>query len=268
MNVSTSMSLLRHLSSASTALNTSMARLASGRRIVTAGDDAAGLVVSEKLRAQVGGWQVAARNAADGAAATATADLALGEVSTILGRMRDLAMHAASTGSTDPAGIAADQAEYDELAAELDSISSGTKFGSKALLDGSYTGQAFVVGPNGTDTVSVSLGASDAATLGVDGLDLSTGAAAAVATIDSAIDTVAGMRGSLGAAQSRFATAESVAGVIGGALSQAQSRITDVDYAAEMSALTAAQIRQESALAMLSNMHAVNASVLSLLRVR
>lgn len=126
-----------NLSVANKSVTSSIEKLSSGFRINRAADDAAGLVISEKLRSQINGTKVAIRNAQDGIGVIQTADGALNEVGNILQRMRDLAMHAAN-GGTDAAGRTADDAEYNELAAEVDRIASTTKFGTQNLLDGSF----------------------------------------------------------------------------------------------------------------------------------
>jgi flagellin len=138
-----------HLAASSAAKNTSLERLSSGFRINKAADDAAGLVISEKLQGQVNGIKVAIRNAQDGIGVIQTADGALTEVTSILHRMRDLAMHAGN-GATDEDARAADLAEYTELAAEIDRIAETTKFGATNLLDGSFT-TTFNIGATAAD---------------------------------------------------------------------------------------------------------------------
>lgn len=147
-----------NLSVANKSVTSSIEKLSSGFRINRAADDAAGLVISEKLRSQINGTKVAIRNAQDGIGVIQTADGALNEVGNILQRMRDLAMHAAS-GGTDQAGRAADQAEYTALAAEVDRIASTTKFGTQNLLDGSFgTTPAKVSGFDANNSISQTAG--------------------------------------------------------------------------------------------------------------
>lgn len=174
-NNATASSAYVNLSAANKAVTSSIEKLSSGFRINRAADDAAGLVISEKLRAQVNGTNVAIRNAQDGIGVIQTADGALNEVGNILQRMRDLAMHAGS-GATDSAGRAADQAEYNALKSEVTRISSTTKFGTQNLLDGSFgvtgaqvtgfdannsiaatAGDTFDININGTGNVTVTL---------------------------------------------------------------------------------------------------------------
>jgi flagellin len=132
----------RNLSQTNTDLGKSLEKLSSGFRINRAADDAAGLVVSEGLRAQVSGLRVATRNAQDGTSVVQTAEGALTEVHSMLRRMRDLTVQASNTGANDADARAAAQAEIDQLVAEIDRISTDTKFGQVALLDGTYGNQA------------------------------------------------------------------------------------------------------------------------------
>jgi flagellin len=133
-------SAYRNLTVTDSQLAKSLEKLSSGFRINRAADDAAGLVISEGLRAQVNGLKVATRNAQDGISVVQTAEGALNEVHSILQRMRDLAVQAANTGSADTNALNAAQSEVDALALELDRIASATKFGTKNLLDGTFGG--------------------------------------------------------------------------------------------------------------------------------
>ncbi len=189
---------LRHLSANQAAAGKSLERLSSGFRINKAADDAAGLVISEKLQSQTDGIKVAVRNAQDGIGIAQTADGALTETTSMLHRMRDLAMHA-SNGGTDADGVAADQAEADQLASEIDCIADTTKFGSTKLLDGSFDKNMNVGASDaGSDLVKVTIESGTAGegfssnNLGVQGpaagQALVLTGATAVADIDKAID--------------------------------------------------------------------------------
>jgi flagellin len=136
------MNAYRNLAVTQGDLSKSLEKLSSGLRINRAADDAAGLVISEKLRSQTNGLGVAVRNAQAGISVVQTAEGALTETTSILQRMRDLAVQAQNTGATDTTAQAAAQSEVNQLVSELDRIASTTKFGSKNLLDGSYTGAA------------------------------------------------------------------------------------------------------------------------------
>ncbi|SHI10574.1 flagellin [Ferrimonas marina] len=168
----TSMSAQHHLNSASGAGNTSMERLASGLRINSAKDDAAGLQISNRLTSQTRGLDVAMRNANDGISIAQTAEGAMQESTNILQRMRDLSIQSAN-GSNSEQDRASIQKEMTALQSELDRIADTTSFGGNNLLDGSYGTQSFQVGANANETISVSLGDVSAASLtgglGIDG---------------------------------------------------------------------------------------------------
>ncbi|MCX8053318.1 MAG: flagellin [Armatimonadetes bacterium] len=136
----------RALSGTDSALGKSIERLSSGFRINSAGDDPAGLVISEKLRAQVSGLGQAIKNAGDAVNVVKTAEGALNEVNRLLRSMRDLAIHAANTGANDAAAVAADQAQITNAIASLNKIASETMFGNRKLLDGSAGIKAYVIG--------------------------------------------------------------------------------------------------------------------------
>src|ERR1051325_9654227 len=134
------MNAYRNLTVTEGQMSKSLEKLSSGYRINRAADDAAGLSISEGLRSQVGGLKVAVRNAQDGISVVQTAEGALTEVHSILQRMRDLSVQAASGGSNDTDALAASDTEFQQLGKELDRISNTTKFGSQSLLNGSYSG--------------------------------------------------------------------------------------------------------------------------------
>lgn len=136
----------RQLAESDSSLSKTIERLSSGYKINVAADDPAGLVISEKLRAQIGGLQQAIKNAGDAVNMVKTAEAALNEVSRLLRSMRDLAVHAANTGGTDAAASAADQAQVVNALASLDKIAEETQFGQKKLLDGSAGDRAIVTG--------------------------------------------------------------------------------------------------------------------------
>ncbi|MEM1332925.1 MAG: flagellin, partial [Actinomycetota bacterium] len=169
----------RSLSTNNMSLGKSLEKLSSGFRINRAADDASGLVISQNLRAQVGGLRQATRNAQDGISVVQTAEGALGEVANILGRMRDLSVQAANSGSNDADARNAAQAEINALTAEVDRISGQTAFGGQNLLDGSYgvtagTRSAFDADGSlaftGGDDITVSVaGGSGTVTVGLSG---------------------------------------------------------------------------------------------------
>ena len=261
---------LRNLSVNETAQGKSLEKLSSGFRINRAADDAAGLVISEGLRSQVGGLKVAMRNAQDGISVVQTAEGALTEVQSILQRMRDLNVQAANLGSNSTTSLTALQDENDALTAELDRIATTTNFNGVKLLDGTFTAKTFQVGATvaAAEQISVSISGVSATLLAVNANVLSTSAGqlAAQTAIDAAITTVSGFRGKLGAAQNRFEHTINSLGVAVENLSASEARIRDADMASEMTSLTRHQIMVQAGTAMLAQANSTSQSVLSLLR--
>src|SRR5690554_8155459 len=165
-NVS-AMNAYRNLTNTQNNLSSSLEKLSSGFRINRAADDAAGLAISEGLRSQIGGLNVAIRNAQDGISVVQTAEGALNETHAILQRMRDLTVQAANTGALSDTAKGNIQAEFDQLVEGLDAIAEQTKFNGTELLDGTFDAQKFHVGADATDFIEVTIGNMDAATLGV-----------------------------------------------------------------------------------------------------
>jgi len=261
---------LRNLSVNEAAQGKSLEKLSSGFRINRAADDAAGLVISEGLRSQVGGLKVAMRNAQDGISVVQTAEGALTEVQSILQRMRDLNVQAANLGSNSTTSLTALQDENDALVAELDRIGTTTNFNGVKLLDGNYTAKVFQVGSsvNAAEQISVSISGVSSSTLavGTNVLSTSAGQLAAQTAIDAAITTVSGVRGKLGAAQNRFEHTINSLGVAVENLSASEARIRDADMAGEMTSLTRNQIMVQAGTAMLAQANSTSQSVLTLLR--
>ncbi|WP_269809427.1 flagellin N-terminal helical domain-containing protein [Kineosporia rhizophila] len=256
----------RNLSATQTSQSSSLEKLSSGYRINRAADDAAGLAISQGMQAQIGGLNVAVRNAQDAISVVQTADGALNETQAILQRMRNLAVQAASTGSQGATGAAAAQTEFDQLGQELTRISSTTTFNGQALLSGAYNG-TFQVGANEGQAVSVEITTQvDSATLGVDGLDLATGAAAAITTIDNALNTVSTTRATLGAYQNRFQHTVNNLNVAVENMTASNARIQATDMASEMVSFTQAQILSQAGTAMLAQANQQPQSILKLLQ--
>ena len=155
------MNAYRNLTVTDGQMSKSLEKLSSGFRINRAADDAAGLSISEGLRAQVGGTKVAIRNAQDGISVVQTAEGALSEVHSILQRMRDLSVQAANAGSQDSTARTAAQTEFDQLKSEIDRIGTTTSFGNTKLLDGSFGNQAGVVNGTGAGALTVVTGTND-----------------------------------------------------------------------------------------------------------
>lgn len=260
----------RNLSVTDGQMAKSLEKLSSGFRINRAADDAAGLSISEGLRAQTGGLKVAVRNAQDGISVVQTAEGALTEVHSILQRMRDLSVQASSSGSNDTDARTASDTEFKELGKELDRIANTTKFGSQALLDGNYSGDFQVdwkdiTATGGKFTVAITQ-AMDSTSLGVGSIDLVTGADAAIDSIDTAIKSVSTTRATLGAYQNRLEHTINNLNVSVENLSASESRIRDTDMAQEMVSFTRAQILSQAGTSMLAQANQAPQGVLSLLR--
>lgn len=263
----------RNLSVTQGQMSKSLEKLSSGYRINRAADDAAGLAISEGLRAQTGGLKVAVRNAQDGISVVQTAEGALTETHSILQRMRDLAVQASNDGAlTDTDKAKADE-EFQALAKELDDIASKTTFNGTKLLNGSYSSKSFQVGANAGETLTLSVGnmaASGASSLfgatGAGNISSASSASAAITAVASAIGTVSTERAKLGAVQNRLehkinnlnATIENLAA--------SESRIRDTDMAEEMVSFTRSQILLQAGTAMLAQANQSAQGVLQLLR--
>ena len=254
----------RNLGSSNMRLGKSLEKLSSGFRINRAGDDAAGLVISQKLRAEIGGLKQAARNAQDGISYVQTAEGALSEVHNMLGRMRDLAVQAAND-TNDAAARTAIDAEMDALQAEITRIGADTTFAGAAVF-GVTGGLNLQVGSEGSAGGQINV--ATVAVPGTVAIDV-TGATEARATIeliDAEIAVISASRGTLGATQNRLESTINNLQVTTENLAASESRIRDTDMAAEMVTFTKNQILQQAGTAMLGQANAVPQSVLSLLQ--
>jgi flagellin len=249
--------------------NKNMEKLSSGQRINRAGDDAAGLAISEKMRGQIRGLDMASKNSQDGISLIQTAEGALNESQAILQRMRELAVQSANdTNTTNDRN--AMQAETSQLFDEVNRIASQTQFNTKALIKSGIT-LKFQVGANSGQTITVSINKMDASTLlGVNkaGMGISTQANAnkAIANINSAINKVSLQRANLGAYQNRLEHTINNLNTSSENLSAAESRIRDVDMAKEMSEFTKNNILSQAAQSMLAQANQQPQGVLQLLR--
>lgn len=185
-----SLNTQRNLNTSSKGLDTSLQRLSTGYRINSAKDDAAGLQISNRLTSQINGLNVATRNSNDGISLAQTAEGALQQSTSILQRMRDLALQSAngSNGATERAAL---QGEVAQLQQELDRIAETTSFGGRKILDGTFGSQSFQVGANAYETINVSIGSADASRIGVNRVD-SEGIAANAGSGFSALSTAGG----------------------------------------------------------------------------
>ena len=245
-------------------------RLSTGLRISTAADDAAGLAISERLRAQVRSLGQAARNANDGISLVQTGEGALNEVSNILVRLRELAIQAAN-GSSSTQDKNTIKEEFDSLVNEVDRIAQSTDFNGVKLLDGSATAVNFQVGINtalGIDVLTVSLSPALATTLGLNTIDVGSGGdtSFAIVQLDNAINSVSQLRGQFGSLQNRLQSTIANIGVTRESLTAAESRIRDVDVAVETAELTRNSILQQASISILSQANAQPQAALALLQ--
>ncbi|KYD11755.1 flagellin N-terminal helical domain-containing protein [Caldibacillus debilis] len=259
----------RQLSFNNTQTAKNLEKLSSGYRINRAGDDAAGLAISEKMRGQIRGLEMATKNAQDGISLIQTAEGALNETHAILQRIRELAVQAANDTNTDN-DRAELQKEVDQLLQEIDRIANTTQFNTKNLLDGSLSGSGLIfhIGANQDQNVTLTISSMRASGLGVSGIDISSqsGANNAITTIDNAIDTVSSERAKLGAMQNRLEHTINNLGAAAENLTAAESRIRDVDMAKEMMEFTKNSILTQAAQAMLAQANQLPQGVLQLLR--
>jgi flagellin len=248
----------RNLEATQTSLSKSMQKLSSGLRINSAADDAAGLAISEKMRSQINGTAQAQRNAMDGISLVQTAEGAYNEMHSILQRVRELAVQA-QNGTLSSSDTTAIDQEVGQLTAELTRISGNTQFNGLAVLNGSFTLQ---VGADsgGGNQIGFTLASIDFSSLG------SAASAGAISAIDTAITSVSSARSTLGAVQNRLEHAVSNLGVYQENISAAESRIRDVDIAAETVNFTKLQILSQSGTAMLAQANSAPNNVLSLLK--
>jgi len=272
----------RQLSINTTAGGKSLEKLSSGFRINRAGDDAAGLAISEKMRGQIRGLNQAERNSQDAISLIQTAEGALNETHSILQRMRELAVQAASDTNTskktvDGAEVEGDrdeiQKEIEQLLKEIDRISTDTEFNTMKLLDGSYgtTALTFQVGANAKQEVKLNVADMSATS----GLSLTTAtvnltsqvsASAAITTIDTAIRKVSSERAMLGAMQNRLEHTINNLNTTSENLTASEARVRDVDMAKEMMEFTKNSILQQAATAMLAQANQQPQGVLQLLQ--
>ena len=251
-------------------LQSSYRKLSTGLRIATAGDDAAGLAISERMRAQVRSLTQAQRNANDGISLVQVGEGAMNEISNILIRMRELAIQSNNGTNSGQDRDTLDQ-EFSSLIAEVDRISQSTQFNGVNLLDGSAANIVFQVGSGvvaGLDTLPIALQSVLASDLGIASLDISSAGSptGAITAIDGAIDAVTSARGDFGALQNRLQSTIANIGVNIENLSAAESRIRDVDVASETAELTRNSIMQQAAISILAQANVQPQVALSLLQ--
>ena len=255
-------------------LSTAIQRLSTGLRVNSAKDDAAGLAIANRMDAQARGMNVAVRNANDGISLAQTAEGALGKVTDMMQRMRELAVQSANASNTasDRSSL---NAEFSQLAQEVDRTLLSTRFNGQAILAGSAGALQFQIGADNaaTDQLTITTTnmatATDIAAVTVSTAGIGTSAAnanAMITALDTALNTVNSERATYGAVQNRFEAVISNLQISAENQSAAKSRIMDADFAKETAALTRAQILQQAGTAMLAQANSAPQGVLALLR--
>ncbi|MGL5128217.1 MAG: flagellin [Aeromonas popoffii] len=281
-NVS-SLNAQRNMTNSTKSLDTSYTRLASGLRINSAKDDAAGLQISNRLTSQINGLDQGNRNANDGISLAQTAEGAMDEVTGMLQRMRTLAQQSAN-GSNSAKDREALQKEVDQLGAEINRIAGATTFAGTKLLDGSFGG-TFQVGADANQTIGFSLSQKDGFSISgiatvagktaifksgstAKGIDISSQSEAqkVLGAVDSMLEVVDGKRAELGAVQNRLDSTIRNQANISENVSAARSRIRDADFATETANMTKQNILQQAASSVLSQANQRPQAALQLLQ--
>jgi len=271
-SINTNMAALsaqRHLQATQSSLATSMERLSSGLRVNSAKDDAAGIAIASRIESQIRGQNVAIRNANDAISLAQTAEGAIGKVSDMLQRMRELAVQAANVTNSTADRVSLD-GEFQQLSSEITRTISSTRFNGISVIGTGAGTQAFQVGENSGDQISVvtrDLSANGAVT-GVQANAITTAAAAstAMANIDTALSTVNAERAVYGAAQNRFEAIVATLQISVANNAAARGRVMDADFATETANMSRAQILQQAGTAMLAQANQAPQQVLQLLR--
>jgi flagellin len=263
----TAMNTNRQLGITTSAQAKSTEKLSSGYKINRAGDDAAGLSISEKMRSQVRGLNKASDNAQTGISLVQTAEGALNEAHSILQRMNEIATQAANDTNT-TADRTAIQDEVNQLSSELTRISSTTQFNTMNLLDGKFTAKNLQVGSLCGQSITISISDMSATGLGVNALSVSTftKAGAAMCSVQKAISTISKQRSSLGAIQNRLEYTVNNLDTTSENTSSAESLIRDTDMATEMVNFSKNSILASAGQSMLAQANQSNQGVLSLLQ--
>ncbi|MBO2534263.1 flagellin Hag [Rummeliibacillus suwonensis] len=263
----------RNLGINNDAASKNLEKLSSGYKINRAGDDAAGLAISEKMRGQISGLNMASKNSQDGISLIQTAEGALNETHSILQRMRELAVQSRNDTNDEATNDRSNlNDEISQLQQEITRIAEQTEFNNKKLIDGSQsdTGLTFQIGANKGQTLNLKIADMSATALGVQSgtVSVSTGgnASNAIKLIDSAINKVSKTRSGLGAVQNRLEHTINNLGVASENLTAAESRVRDTDMAKEMMAFTKNNILTQAAQSMLAQANQQPQGVLQLLQ--
>jgi flagellin len=245
-----------NLDSTSTSLTQTVGELSSGLQIQSAADNPSGYVVGQSLQMEANGYTQAISNAQDAVSVLQTAQGALGQEATILQTMNTLATQAANGGSQSSTSLQATQAEFSSLTSQLDQIASSTNYAKTNLLDGSYTGQVFQVGPyNSTaNQITVSIAGAGSTALSVSGLSLTTltGAQAAMSAVQTAIATVSNMAAGVGATQNEVTAVSANLTTAQQNIQSAHANLVDVNVAQMTSQFTSQQILEQAGVSILA----------------
>lgn len=266
--INTNISALRASNASTSAdklMGNAMERLSSGKRINSAKDDAAGLAIATSMTSQVRGMNQAIRNANDGISLAQTAEGALGEVTNMLQRVRELAVQSASGTYSDEDRTNL-QAEVTELGAQIDDIISNTKFNDINVFGATDVTISIQTGSSSSDQVDLVISGLDVSAASGSDISTAAGATTAMDDVDTALKAVSTTRASLGAGQSRLDSVVTNLTNNVTNLSDARSRIEDADYGAESTKLAKAQILSQASTAMLAQANQSQQNVLSLLR--
>lgn len=270
----TALTAHRSLGSVGNKLATASKRLSSGKRINSAADDAAGLAISDKMRAQINGLDMASKNAEDAVSLIQTAEGSISEIDSMVQRMRELTVQAANDTNTtsDRAKIAE---EVEQLQNEITDMAGRTEFNKKTLATGAYSSTAldFHIGANMNQRISVKINSMTATSLGINGIASGIKYASATSDsisdqledIDDALSTIASERSKLGAVQNRLDYTNENLQISSENLSSAKSRIEDADMAEEMMDYTASNVLQQAATSMLAQANQSQSQITQLL---
>ena len=256
----------KNLTISDNGLSKSLERLSSGYRINRAADDAAGLAISQGMRADIASYKVASRNVSEANAMVQVAEGAYDQIGNMLVRLKELATQAASANAS--GNLDKINAEATALKDEIDRISDSTAYAGATLLDGTLATQTFQVGSTANTYSQISVNFAEVSTaatsLNITGINLETGATAALTSIDDAIDTLNESRGDMGAIQNRLNYAGANLSTTIENVQAAESVIRDVDMASEMTTFTKNQILLQAGTAMLAQANMAPQVVLSL----
>ncbi len=237
-------------------LTQTVGQLSSGLQIQSAADNPAGYAIGQQLQMEANGYTQAISNTQNAVSVLQTAQGALGQEASILQTMNTLATQAANGGTQSTTSATAANQEFQSLASELNQIASSTNFAGTSLLNGSYTGQSFQVGPQAatTNVITVSISASDASSLGVSGLSLTsaTSAVAAMSAVQAAINTVATIAAGVGASQNQITAISAHLTTAQQNIASAHANLVDVNVAQMTSQFTSQQILEQAGVSILA----------------